>query len=186
MTEVALSSAKLHELKHYCDENGIDITDIELNTAGGGQRLKIIARIRQGNPDIEDVIHLVTEAVSPKEHKIEVKSIRTAQDNVSLDPRYVNRMRIDPRNPFPGKYTGDTVRIMIPRQDPKHEAGGDQPVIITVNSVNISVPRGEWVDLPYKFAVALANAKLTLYHNDGDRGLVNAGETYQYPFQSAG
>lgn len=184
MDEIKLNTAKLYEAKHWCDENGIDIADLEHGDTRA-QRLAIIARIRKSGLVDGETIEFITEPVAPATAKIENIAIRTAQDNIPLDSRYVARMRMDPRNPFPGKYVGDTVRVMVPAQNPKHEPGGDQPVILTVNTVNIAVPRGQWVDMPYKFAVVLANAKYNLHHSDDERGLSLVGETYQYPFHTS-
>jgi hypothetical protein len=100
------------------------------------------------------------------------------------DP-YVIEMRADSkRNPFPGKYTPDMVTLMIPQQDPRFEPGGDKPVCVTINGKNLLIPRGEWVDVPYAYAAALANAKTTLYASDDRRGLTWAGEGYQYPYHT--
>lgn len=94
------------------------------------------------------------------------------------------------RAPTSAEATGDgkdpnrKVRIMIQRTE---EPGGSDGVIVGVNGTRIFIPRGEPVDVAYKYVHVLENAKKDVFDSAVDQngrmnGLSTPRQVLAYPF----
>jgi len=76
------------------------------------------------------------------------------------------------------------------RNDPKvtinislqPEQGGDRPVEVGVNGSMMMLPRGEDIDVPLRYVIALKNAKTTQYSRNPQTGDLTAGDVQLHPF----
>jgi hypothetical protein len=75
----------------------------------------------------------------------------------------------------------DTVKLIIQRQP---GPGGDEPVFVGVNGVAMYIPRGEEVEVPYRYFEALRNAVVTTYESDERHGLKAGRSAPQYPYST--
>ena len=187
--EVKVNKATVQQLLQFANQHGIDTTDI----MGGdkrGVRMKLIGVIRESQLTKDDMLSLdeeptpVKEKPTPALKLTPAKSANEARRQISDEHR--EAMKTDPRNPFPGRYVGDMIKILIQKQDPKFYPGGDQPVPVTVNGSTMLIPRGKVCEVPYEYALVLEHAKSTIYENDEINGLQKVGEAHQFPFQVYG
>ncbi len=128
-----------------------------------------------------DTLAKLTDALWPKGSIAEATKPKDPAEVARLCVEYRDQMRADPRNPFPGKYVGDMVTMMIQKQDAKVYPGGDQPVFESVNGKDCTVNRGEWADVPYELACVLDHSKQTLFEDNGREGIKKIGEVHAYP-----
>lgn len=94
------------------------------------------------------------------------------------------------RAPTPAEATGGgkdpnrKVRIMIQRTE---EPGGDRPVEVGVNGIKILLPRGEPIEVAYKYVHVLENAIKDTFESAVDQngrmaGLAPPRQVLAYPF----
>jgi hypothetical protein len=60
--------------------------------------------------------------------------------------------------------------------------GGSRPVFVSVNNVPMLLPRGEEVDVPYRYYLALKAAVRTLHEQDDETYVINPRDVPSYPF----
>lgn len=80
-----------------------------------------------------------------------------------------------------GSEAPEKVKIIISRTD---EAGGDEPVFVSVNGRGMLVPRGEEVEVPYPYFEVLNHAVKDVYEPLKDGGINPIPRKVPaYPFQ---
>ena len=63
--------------------------------------------------------------------------------------------------------------------------GGGEPAFVGVQGKGILIPRGRNIEIPYPYAVALENARQSIWTQDED-GVMHEEIVYQYPYQLVG
>lgn len=71
------------------------------------------------------------------------------------------------------------VKLLIHEQE---GAGGKRPVYVGVNGTGMLIPRGQIVEVAYRYYHALANAVRDVYDQD-DEGTIHKRQVPAYPFQ---
>lgn len=72
------------------------------------------------------------------------------------------------------------VRMIVNEQE---GAGGKRPIYVGVNGVAMLIPRGEEVDVPYRYYLVLKAAVQTLFEQDDATHELNSRSVQSYPFQ---
>ena len=62
-------------------------------------------------------------------------------------------------------------------------AGGQRPVFVSVNNVPMLIPRGEEVDVPYRYYLSLKAAVSTIHEQDENTYELLSRDVPSYPFQ---
>lgn len=208
--EILTTKATTAQLEQFCDERGLDYSDIA--DTGLARRSKLMALVKRSGMS-GDTLKLaggadlgpepaprpaMTVRAAPVDEKLPDRVFRALCDALSIDFNSLkpgdrdaamdrciahrNATRVDPRNPFPGRAHGDRVRLMIQEQDPEFVPGGDQPVFVSVNERATFASRGTWHEMEWETACALANAKTATHRQDDVTGHRRTGEVQSYPF----
>ena len=159
--QIKIEDATKEELLKFANEK-LGLAKIHHATGRG----KILAKIRQAwTPDYIE-LHGESDNAPANDNTPKPANDNAAEDKI--------------RALTGGSSKGDPmVRMFINEAE---GAGGQRPVFVSVNHVPFLIPRGEEVDVPYRFFLALKNAVGTIYEQDTNTYEVPGREVPTYPY----
>ena len=164
MTKIALEQATVAQLTLYAT------TVLGLDIADRTPKPVIISKICAAAPELAEIEvpdDAETEA-SPSPVPIGSRRRRDAAAQAQAGEGLRGSSKSDPR-----------VSLMIFESS---EAGGKRPVYVGVNGTGMLIPRGQKVDVPYRYYLALSDAVQTV-HVQNEDGTEESRDVNSYPFQ---